>query len=74
MKEPGKYQITPEQSRIRVYVLKFKGLKLSLGFGIAFDSASLLKKQGPAVVFRSIYRYVSGTDAEFGFHPPRYLC
>jgi len=51
-------------------VPKFKGPRSSLVFGIAFDSAGLLKRQGLAVLFRSIYEWVSGIDAEFGSTHP----
>lgn len=52
---------------MRVYGLKFKGLRWSLGFGI------MIKEAGTSWIFQ-IQMQVSDTDAEFGFHTSMYLC
>lgn len=60
-------QIAPELSRMRVYVLKFKGLSWSLGFG------TMVEEAGTSWIFQ-IQIHVSATDAESGFHTSMYLC
>lgn len=59
--------MAPELSRMRVYILKFKGLRWSLDFGI------MIKEAETSQIFQ-IQIQEPDIDAEFGFHPPTDLC
>lgn len=52
---------------MRVYGLKFKGLRWSLGFGV------MIEEEGTSQIFQIQIR-VSDIVAEFGFHTSMYLC